>query len=119
MRVYETILITRANLTDDASESIYNEVKDYLEKNDCQILKEEKWGRKKLAYDIDKQNDGIYYYIKYISSKYSIPKELERRLNLNENILRFLTTRLNERKENLNIDKSDNQKEETTNIKEE
>jgi small subunit ribosomal protein S6 len=98
MRLYETVFVVKPDIAGEDLEKIYRNVIEYLEKNNCQILKEENWGKRKLAYEINKYKEGQYYYIKYSSSNYDLPKELERSFNLNENILRYISVKLDSKK---------------------
>lgn len=99
MRLYETIFVVKPDLSGEDLEKIYRTVTEYLEKNDCQILKEENWGKRKLAYEVNKYKEGQYYYIKYSTNNYGLPKELERSFNLNENILRYISVKLDDKKD--------------------
>jgi small subunit ribosomal protein S6 len=102
MRSYETIVIIKPDLAGEEVEKIYKNTLDYLEKSNCQIIKEENWGKRKLAYEIDKYKEGIYYYFRYNSINYNIPKELEKSFNLNESILRYISVKLYEKKSTKN-----------------
>jgi small subunit ribosomal protein S6 len=62
-----------------------------------EVVKMENWGKRRLAYDIRKQREGTYAVFE-ISAEPAMVKELERQLRLNENVLRFLSTRVPIRK---------------------
>lgn len=104
MRSYETIVVIKPDLPDEEVGKIYQNIKNYLEKNNCQLIKEENWGKRKLAYEIKKYKEGLYYYIKYNASNYNIPSGLEKSFNLNENILRYISVKLEDKKA-MKIDK--------------
>ena len=61
------------------------------------VIKMENWGKRRLAYDIRKQREGTYAVLE-VSAEPSTIKEFERQLRLNENVLRFLSTRVPVRK---------------------
>ena len=61
------------------------------------VIKMENWGKRRLAYDIRKQREGTYAVLE-VSAEPSMVKEFERQLRLNENVLRFLSTRVPVRK---------------------
>ena len=61
------------------------------------VVKVENWGKRRLAYDIRKQREGTYAVLE-VSAEPSMVKEFERQLRLNENVLRFLSTRVPIRK---------------------
>ena len=63
----------------------------------AEVIKMENWGKRRLAYDIRKQREGTYAVLE-VSAEPSTVKEFERQLRLNENILRFLSTRVPVRK---------------------
>ena len=63
----------------------------------AEVVKVENWGKRRLAYDIRKQREGTYAVFE-VSAEPSTVKEFERQLRLNENILRFLSTRVPIRK---------------------
>jgi len=92
---YEMGVIVRANLDDEALQAEMDRVKGLLDRFGATIEKEDKWGRRKLAYPIQKQNEGMFTFITY-SAPSSTPREVESRLRLMENVLRFLTVNINE-----------------------
>lgn len=110
MRFYETIFITKPDLQTEEQESILNNVKNYLTGSGCQILSVDVWGKRRLAYIINKQTDGFYNYIKF-SAEHFVPKELEKIYNLNENIVRYMTVKLDK-----NIKTSKNHTEDVNNF---
>ena len=63
----------------------------------AEAIKMENWGKRRLAYDIRKQREGTYAVLE-VSAEPSTIKEFERQLRLNENVLRFLSTRVPVRK---------------------
>lgn len=92
---YELGLIIRADLDDAAQQAEWDRVKALLDRFGAVIEKEDKWGRRKLAYPIAKQTEGIYTFITYTAPS-STPLEVESRIRLMENVLRFLTINMNE-----------------------
>ena len=63
----------------------------------AEVVKMENWGKRRLAYDMRKQREGTYAVLE-VSAEPSTIKEFERQLRLNENVLRFLSTRVPVRK---------------------
>lgn len=63
----------------------------------AEVIKMENWGKRRLAYDMRKQREGTYAVLE-VSAEPSTIKEFERQLRLNENVLRFLSTRVPVRK---------------------
>jgi len=92
---YELGVIVRADLDEEALQSEMDRVKGLLDRFGATIEKEDKWGRRKLAYPIAKHTEGVYTFITYTAPA-ATPREVESRLRLMENVLRFLTINLNE-----------------------
>ena len=63
----------------------------------AEVIKMENWGKRRLAYDTRKQREGTYAVLE-VSAEPSTVKEFERQLRLNENVLRFMSTRVPIRK---------------------
>ena len=63
----------------------------------AEVTKVENWGKRRLAYDIRKQREGTYAVLE-VSAEPAMIKEFERQLRLNENVLRFISTRIPVRK---------------------
>ena len=95
MNKYELGVIIRADLDEETYRSELDRVKGLVERFGGVIDKIDDWGRRKLAYPIQKQPEGMYTFITY-SSKSDTPKEVESRIRLMENVLRFLTIRKDE-----------------------
>lgn len=89
-RRYESTFIVDANLQDDAIESLINRVADIITKNGGTIVEIERWGRRKLAYEIDKVTTG-YYTSMHFSAPSGTIARLDRHYQLDELILRWLT----------------------------
>ncbi len=88
-RLYETVVIVDAMIPDEAVESEFDAIKAKLESNG-KFIKLDRWGRRKLAYEIHGRTHGDYG-VFYYESESEIPGELEKGFRINENILRWLT----------------------------
>jgi small subunit ribosomal protein S6 len=95
MNKYELGVVIRADLEEDAYRAEMERVKGFIDRFGGTIEKVDDWGRRKLAYPIEKLTEGMYTFITY-SSEGGTPKEVESRLRLQENVLRFLTIRKDE-----------------------
>ena len=93
---YETTFIVNATLEDTQVDVIIEKVKELIAKNGGQILAAEKWGRKRLTYTIRKKNDGFYMFFEFKAPGDAIAK-LERHYQLDEQILRYLTVKLDKK----------------------
>ena len=87
---YETYIIVDGNLEDNVIEDIIAKYESLLKKNGVEIKNIEKIGRKRLAYPINKKQNGFYICYEIISDPDYISK-LERIYKLDENVLRYLT----------------------------
>ena len=104
MNQYETTFIVTPVLTEgDVKESIKSYV-DFLKSNGAEIVEEDHWGLKKLAYPIKKKTTGIYHHIEFRSDAALIEK-LEISLKRDESIMRFLTVRCDKYAVKYNDDK--------------
>ncbi len=90
---YESAVIINAALEDEQIEQIIAKLKDTIEQNGGVIVDLDKWGRKRLAYQIRKSKIGYYVIFRFESPVEAIAK-IERTYRLEESILRFLTIKL-------------------------
>lgn len=91
--VYESAILINATLDDQQIESIITRVKDLITNNGGEIRELENWGRKRLAYPVEKNKIG-YYAIFRFDAPGDIVAKLERAYSLDEQILRFVTLKL-------------------------
>jgi small subunit ribosomal protein S6 len=92
-RIYETTFIVNASLDDPQVESVLGRVQETLTKNGGTILSINKWGRKRLAYSINKKTTGFYVNVEF-EGPGTLLSLLERSFQLDEMILRSLTITL-------------------------
>jgi len=92
-RLYETTFIVNAALEDNDIEAVINKVINQISNNSGTIQEINKWGRKRLAYPINKKHNGYYVNLIYQSIPEFIPP-LERFLTLDDTILRHLTLQI-------------------------
>ena len=95
MNKYELGVIVRADLEDEAFQAEMARVKGLVERFGGTIDKVDEWGRRKLAYPISKLTEGMYTFITFTSPA-EAPREIESRLRIMENVLRFLVIRKDE-----------------------
>jgi small subunit ribosomal protein S6 len=89
-REYETIYVLRNDVNADEADRIAARVSEVVEREKGHLVKFEAWGRRKLAYEVQKQRKGIYVYVKYLG-KGGLVHELERNLRLADSVLKHLT----------------------------
>ncbi len=102
MKLYETVLIARQDISRSQVEEIIKNLKTLITESKGKILKEEYWGLKTLAYRIKKNRKG-HYVLFNIEVDNSTLIEFERIMRLNEDILRFLTISIKEVDDNPSI----------------
>ena len=102
MKLYETVLIARQDISQSQVDEIIKNLKTLITKSKGKILKEEYWGLKTLAYRIKKNRKG-HYVLLNIEVDNSTLIEFERIMRLNEDILRFLTISIKEVDDNPSI----------------
>jgi len=90
---YEILVIFDPRPSDDEVATLLTRLQDNLKTLGADVGKAENWGKRRLAYDIRKQREGTYAVIECAALPTAI-KEFERQLGLNEQVLRFLTTRI-------------------------
>ena len=93
MPFYECVLIARNDVTQQQVEGLADTIATQLEGENGQIHKREYWGLRSLAYRIKKNRKGHYMLLGLEAAPASI-NEMERQLNLNEDVLRFMTLRI-------------------------
>jgi len=88
MNNYEVMFIIEAALEDDKKEAAVEMVKEVISAGG-EVGKVDVWGMRKLAYPIEKKNDGYYVVIEFKANP-DLPKELDRRLKISDSIIRHI-----------------------------
>jgi len=91
-RKYETVFIISPTLDDEARANLIEKFKNLISSNG-QLLTVEEWGKRRLAYKIDKHAEGYYVLMQFIS-KPEFPRELERVYRITDGVIRFLIVKL-------------------------
>lgn len=92
MNNYELALVLSPKLDDEARTAEVAKIQAVLERFGAKITKVDDWGKKKLAYEIKKVNEGFYSFTSFESDA-SAPAEIEARMRIMENVLRYLIIR--------------------------
>lgn len=98
LRHYETMFILKPTLTEEETKAQIEVVKSNIEKNGGEIVACDDMGTRQLAYEIEKNKRG-YYFVSYFKAPGSAILELERNYRINENILRFIFIKYENKKE--------------------
>ena len=88
MKNYELVYVVRPNAEDEVKEAVLNKVQEVISANG-EVEKVDTWGNKKLAYQIAKFSEGLYVLVNFKASA-DLPKELDRNLKINENVIRHM-----------------------------
>ena len=94
-REYETIYILRPDVDNDVAEKVIDRARDVIKRLDGTLTKLDNWGKRKLAYPIQKNTRGIFVYLKYVGFS-DLVAELERNLGLLDEVVRFQTVLVQE-----------------------
>lgn len=92
---YEVIMVVDANLTDEESQVVFDKYKEVISAANCEIKFEEKWGRRKLAYEIQKQRYGIYYML-YLEGDGDGIEEMERQFGYDDKVIKFFVVKVDD-----------------------
>ena len=95
-RIYEEIFIIRPDATEEEIAPIVDQVKTTVTSAGGTIDKEERWGVRKLAYRVEKRNEGYYVLMQFTAGAQTV-KEVERRLRVNDAVLKYMTVRIDEK----------------------
>jgi len=95
MRIYEELFIIKPDAPDEEVDERLEQLRAQLTNLGATVDKLEKWGKRKLAYKVDKYREGNYILIQF-SGGPEIVKELERRLRVSDLVLKFITVRIDQ-----------------------
>ena len=89
MHKYELTAVISAKVEDDVRTAAIEKIKAYIERFGGTVVNVDEWGKRKLAYEIQKMKEGFYYFITFESDT-TCPNELENRVRIMENVIRYL-----------------------------
>ena len=81
MAKYELAVVVNAKIEDDARAAVIEKVQNYVTRFGGQISDVEEWGKKRLAYEVQKMREGFYYFI-HFEAETTAPAEIEARLRI-------------------------------------
>ena len=96
MRYYELLYIVNPNLEDDIVKNIIDEIGNEVNKYKVSIINHYLWGKKRLAYPINKNKYGIYLLLQFSAEQFDFLKDFGRYLILNKSVIRHQLVRLDE-----------------------
>lgn len=97
MNLYENILILDASLSDEALEEATQKIKDLISGSGGEVLKVDPWGRKKLAYELNRHSRGFYTILLFNAPPDTI-KKLEDYYNVSDFIVKFMVRKLEKKR---------------------
>ncbi len=95
MNKYELALVVSAKIEDDARTATVEKAKEYITRAGGTVTEVEDWGKKRLAYEVQKMNEGYYYFIQFEAAS-TVPAAVEQDVRIMDNVLRFLCVRKDE-----------------------
>ena len=95
MNKYELALVVSAKVEDEVRDAVVEKAKGYIARYNGNVTEVEEWGKKKLAYEIQKMREGFYYFIQFDANA-DVPAQLEENVRIMDNVLRFLCVRADE-----------------------
>ncbi len=95
MNKYELAVIVNAKIEDDERAATVEKCKALIERFGGTITNVDEWGKKRLAYEIQKMREAFYYFIQF-DAESSVPAEIESRVRIMDNVIRYLCVRQDE-----------------------
>ena len=92
MNKYELTVVDNAKIEDDVRVATVEKVKEYVARYGGTVTNVDEWGKKRLAYEIQKMKEGFYYFIQFEADA-TAPAEIERHVRIMENVIRYLCVR--------------------------
>lgn len=92
MNKYELAVVVSAKIEDEERAAVVDKCKALIERFGGTITNVDDWGKKKLAYEIQKMKEGFYYFIQF-EAESSAPAEIESRIRIMDNVLRYLVVK--------------------------
>ena len=95
MNTYESIFILRSTLNDEDVQKTVNKIEGVV-KQGGELIATENWGKKRLAYEVMKEKKGIYVLLRF-RAKGNLVAEIERNYRIDDNVIKFLTVKLDKK----------------------
>ena len=86
---YELTVVVNAKIEDDARVATIEKVKEYITRFGGTVADVDEWGKKRLAYEIQKMKEGYYFFI-HFEAPSSCPAQVEQQIRIMENVIRYL-----------------------------
>ena len=109
MRIYENLFIVKPDATEEEIDHLVDQMSKNVTAAGGTIDKVDKWGKRRLAYRIDKHREGSYVLMQF-TAEATVVKEFERRLRVQDAVIKFLTVRIDETLKRLDKRKKEREK---------
>ena len=96
MNKYEIAVILNVNLEEEERTATIEKVKEYITRFGGTVTNVDDWGKKRLAYEVQKMKDAFYYFIQF-DAESTVPAEIESRVRIMDNVIRYLSVRQDEK----------------------
>lgn len=95
MHKYELAVVVSAAIEDDERAAVVDKCKALVERFGGQVTNVDDWGKKRLAYEVQKMKEAFYYFIQF-DAESTVPAEIESRIRIMDNVVRYLVVRQDE-----------------------
>ena len=95
MNKYELCVVVSAKIEDDERAAVVDKCKALVERFGGTITEVDEWGKKRLAYEIQKMKEAFYYFIRF-EAEGTAPAEIESRIRIMDGVIRYLCVRQDE-----------------------
>jgi small subunit ribosomal protein S6 len=109
MRIYENLFIVKPDATEEEIDGLVDQMSKHVTNAGGTIDKVDKWGKRRLAYKVEKNREGHYILMQF-SAEPIVVKEFERRLRVQDSVIKFLTVRIDETLKRLDKRKKEREK---------
>ena len=92
MNKYELALVVSAKVEDEVRDAVVEKAKSYVARYGGTVTEVEEWGKKRLAYEVQKMREGFYYFIQFEADA-TCPAEVERHVRIMDNVMRYLVVK--------------------------
>lgn len=92
MKKYELCVVVTTKIEDEERAATVEKVKEIITRFGGNVTNVDEWGKRKLAYEIQKMKEGFYYFI-HFEAESTVPAELEQRIRIMDHVLRYLCVR--------------------------
>ena len=96
MNKYELAVVVSAKIEDEERAAVIDKCKALIERFGGQVTEVDEWGKKRLAYEVQKMKEAFYYFIKFETADSNCPNEVEAHIRIMEPVIRYLCVKQDE-----------------------